>query len=75
VGGIGQQGAVILTFDKKEHNKPAMNLIQRHIYSRGIFIYLFSRFLRFCLYSLQKCFNYEEKLNFWKQFNLGVKNT
>jgi hypothetical protein len=38
VGGIGQQGVVILTFDKKVHNKPAMNLIGRHIYSRHFYL-------------------------------------
>jgi hypothetical protein len=40
MGGIEQQGAVILTFDKKDHNKPAMNLIRRHIYSRHFYLFI-----------------------------------
>jgi hypothetical protein len=38
--GIGQRGAVILTFEKKEHNKPAMNLIRRHIYSGHFYLFI-----------------------------------
>ncbi len=40
MGGIGHQGAVLLTFDKKGHNKTANDLFRRHIYSKHFHLFI-----------------------------------